>query len=91
METVNTDTGPLRNTAVSSLFEIVVGLKGEGNDEIIAFAYEILQKKITDNAFLMEENVYINAAFGDLILKKGEKGRVHCILQRWDHVLQAQL
>lgn len=44
METVNTDTTPLRDTSVSSLFEIVVGLKGEGNDEIIAFAYEILQK-----------------------------------------------
>lgn len=44
METVNTDTAPLRNTSVSSLFEIVVGLKGEGNSEIIAFAYEILQK-----------------------------------------------
>lgn len=57
----------------------LVGLKGEGNDEGIAFAYKILQKKKTDNAFLMEENYYINTTCWKLNFKeRGEgKGSLH--------------
>lgn len=55
------------------------------------FLLSVEKKKTTDNAFLMEENYLLILLVGNLILKKGEKGRVHYILPRWDHILQVQL
>lgn len=70
----------------------MVGLKEEGDIEIIALAYKILKKIFfsINNTFQVEEEYYNTTCWKSNVKERGE-GRVHCVLPRWDQILQEQL